>query len=80
MFVQNNMFILNGRKLWKHCHMINFHNFTEHIIKLTQDDTLYHHLKERQNFQTNVNLTMKFYKTHTQGFDNLNMTSNIGLL
>ena len=47
MFVQNDTFIPNGGKLWEHCHVINFHNFTEHIIKLTQDVTLYQPL---QNF------------------------------
>ena len=26
--------------------MINFQNFTEQIIKLTQDDTLYFHFKK----------------------------------
>ena len=41
MFVQNDMFIPNGGKPLEHCHVINFHNFTEYIIKLTQDDTLY---------------------------------------
>ena len=51
MFVQNDTFIPNGRKLWEHCHVINFNNFTEHIIKLTQDDTLYLCLKDKTSKQ-----------------------------
>ena len=47
-------------------HVTNFHNFTEHVIKLTQDVALYLHLKERQNFRTNVNCDNKVLQnTHT---------------
>ena len=48
MFVQNDPFIPNGRKLWEPYHVINFQNFTKHIVKSTQDDALYLRLKERQ--------------------------------
>ena len=40
--------------------------FTMHFIKLTQDNTLYLCLKEKQLPNQCKLLTIKFYKTHTQ--------------
>ena len=87
--VENNTFIQNGGK---HYHVITLGTFsrdklmrlcfTEHIIKLTQ--VMMHYISTLKKDKTFPNycklLTIKFYKAHTQDFDNLNTTSNIGLL